>query len=303
MPGFLHCQFFLFCLLSITGCSRSPTSELVIYTSQDKIYAEPIFRLFEKSHGIRIKPVFDSEAVKTAGLANRLLAEKSFPQADLFWNNEEFHTRRLMARGVLESNFSVLGYRSRQLLVHREKLDGIAAPTSLLELTNSRYAGKIVMAYPLFGTTATHLLVLKSLWGAEGWERWCRELSRNQLMVVDGNSICAQQVNRGERALGLTDSDDIRALADRSPLLSSVSLKDDGYFIPNTVAIVTGSRNRKAAADFVAFLQSLEVRNRLILAGAIEAVIPEPKVQIRWDLILSTGEADLKKLHQIFTRS
>ena len=37
-----------------------------------------------------VRAVYDSEAVKTVGLVNRLIAEKANPQCDLFWNNEEF---------------------------------------------------------------------------------------------------------------------------------------------------------------------------------------------------------------------
>ncbi len=52
---------------------------------------------FEKETGIKVKAVYDSEAVKTVGLANRLLAERSHPQCDVFWGNEEMRTRQLAA--------------------------------------------------------------------------------------------------------------------------------------------------------------------------------------------------------------
>lgn len=64
------------------------TNEVVIYAAQDQIYAEPILHEFEKETGLKVKAVYDSEAVKTTGLANRLLAERSHPQCDVFWGNE-----------------------------------------------------------------------------------------------------------------------------------------------------------------------------------------------------------------------
>ena len=51
--------------------------QVIIYAAQDQVYAEPILREFEQETGIKVKTVFDSEAVKTVGLANRLLAERS----------------------------------------------------------------------------------------------------------------------------------------------------------------------------------------------------------------------------------
>ena len=67
---------------------------VIVYAAQDQVYAEPILREFEKETGIKVKAVYDSEAVKTVGLANRLLAERSHPQCDVFWGNEEMRDRK-----------------------------------------------------------------------------------------------------------------------------------------------------------------------------------------------------------------
>src|SRR5262245_66172313 len=71
---------------------RSKTT-VVVYASQDQVYAEPILKDFEKLTGIKVRAVYDSEAVKTVAIANRLLAERSHPQCDIFWGNEELRTR------------------------------------------------------------------------------------------------------------------------------------------------------------------------------------------------------------------
>jgi len=63
-------------------------NQVVAYCAQDQDYAEPVFRDFERETGIRVRAVYDSEAVKTVGLANRLLAERSHPQCDVFWGNQ-----------------------------------------------------------------------------------------------------------------------------------------------------------------------------------------------------------------------
>src|SRR5262245_29448334 len=48
---------------------------VIAYVSQDQVYAEAIFQEFEQETGIHVLTVFDSEAAKTVGLVNRLLAE------------------------------------------------------------------------------------------------------------------------------------------------------------------------------------------------------------------------------------
>src|SRR6185436_14877775 len=80
------------------SCGREPS--VVVYASQDQVFAEPIFKAFERETGIRVRAVFDSEAAKTVAIANRLLAERRRPQCDVFWGNEEFRTRQLAATGV-----------------------------------------------------------------------------------------------------------------------------------------------------------------------------------------------------------
>src|SRR3982750_3589235 len=63
--------------------------------------AEPIVREFEKRTGIKVDLQTDTEATKSSGLAARLQAERSNPQADVWWGNEVFHTINLAENGVL----------------------------------------------------------------------------------------------------------------------------------------------------------------------------------------------------------
>src|SRR5512145_2461939 len=74
---------------------------VVVYTSVDQVYSEPVFRAFENETGIRVMPVYDVEATKTTGLVNRLIAEKARPQADAFWSGEFSQTVVLKKESVL----------------------------------------------------------------------------------------------------------------------------------------------------------------------------------------------------------
>src|ERR1700733_727585 len=113
-----------------TGCRKSGPQTVVVYTSQDEVFAEPIFRDFETQTGIRVRPVYDSEAVKTVGLVNRLLTESAHPQCDVFWNNEEFRTRQLAAHDVFRptNGWTHLGYRTRRLVINTNLLSLANAP-------------------------------------------------------------------------------------------------------------------------------------------------------------------------------
>src|SRR5258706_15417885 len=68
----------------VDPAKRVNPGKVVVYTSQDEVYSEMILREFERQTGFQVRSVNDSEAVKTVGLANRLLAERHHPQCDLF---------------------------------------------------------------------------------------------------------------------------------------------------------------------------------------------------------------------------
>jgi predicted small lipoprotein YifL len=139
-----------------TGCGKKGPLTVVVYTSQDEVFAEPIFREFETQTGIQVRPVFDSEAVKTVGLVNRLLTERNNPQCDVFWNNEEFRTRQLAARDIFRptNGWTHLGYRTRRIVINTNLLSAASAPRTFSDATNTLWRGKAALAYPLFGTTA-----------------------------------------------------------------------------------------------------------------------------------------------------
>src|SRR2546421_303257 len=213
----------LLCLASLlvlsSGCTSKSERQVVVYTSQDREYAEPIFREFTRRTGIKVNALYDSEAAKTVGLANRLLAEKSHPQCDVFWNNEELRTWQLAAKNVVETNWLSLGYRARRLVLNTNHLSlqiiplisGDGKNLGLRDLAISFTPGKVALAYPLFGTTATHFMALRQYWGEKKWEQWCRALHSKKPFLVDGNSAVVNLVGRGEAWVGLTDSDDIAA--------------------------------------------------------------------------------------------
>jgi len=70
----------VFPVFLLAGCTKKqPKEPVVLYSSQDQIYAEPILKEFTRKTGIEIKPLFDSESAKTVGLAHRLRAERSYP--------------------------------------------------------------------------------------------------------------------------------------------------------------------------------------------------------------------------------
>lgn len=113
-------MFFIPCclvtLLLLVGCSdnkqnKQTDEEVVVYTSLDQYLSEPILKEFQRRTGIRVKPVYDTEAAKTTGLINRLIARRNSPDCDVLWNNEIIQTARLADMGLLQQYRSPLSER------------------------------------------------------------------------------------------------------------------------------------------------------------------------------------------------
>ena len=298
----------LICLLFPLVVQRNgivSSLQVVIYISQDQVYAEPLLREFERQTGIDVRAVYDSEAVKTVGLVNRLIAEKDRPQCDIYWSNEEMRTRQLAAIGVLEQ-WAAVGHRSRRIAVNTNQVSLAAAPRSLTELTNSRWHGKVALAYPLFGTTAAHFLSLRQRWSDEPWQNWCRAFAANKPFLVDGNSVSAKLVAKGEAWVGLTDSDDIAAEQREGGSIVPLPLTEESLLIPNTIAVVRGARHPEAAEKLYAYLQRSDVLEKLVAAQALEGVFPSigPQATLKpdWDQLLSELDASITEMKQIFLR-
>src|SRR5262249_13329065 len=140
---------------------------------------------FAQRTGLKVDPKFDTEKDKSVSLFTELLKEKDRPRCDVFWNNEPLNTIRLQGLGLLEpyDSPSAIPYperwkaadhtwhafaaRARVLIVNTKLVEAEDWPKSLLDLTDARWKGRVVMARPLFGTSATQGACLFSVLGSK----------------------------------------------------------------------------------------------------------------------------------------
>jgi hypothetical protein len=60
--------------LTLFAC-RSSSKDVVVDTSVDQPFSQPVFAAFEKQTGIHVRAVYDTEETKSTGVVNRLIAE------------------------------------------------------------------------------------------------------------------------------------------------------------------------------------------------------------------------------------
>jgi len=284
--------FILTLTLTLTACSFGKSSQkVVVYTSVDQVFAEPVLKMFEKQYGIKVLPVFDVEANKTSGLVNRLIAEKNLPRGDVFWNGEIAQTLILKEKDILqpyksenssdilniykdsENYWTAFGGRARVFIVNTNLLKPYEYPSSINDLLNENYdAKKIGIAKPLFGTTATHSAALYHIWGREKTMDFFKRLISRGVTILDGNSVVRDQVADGQLMFGLTDTDDaISALEKGKPVAIVFPDQKEGesgtLIIPNTVAFIKGAPNSDNAKKFIDFMLDKNTEKALVESG------------------------------------
>jgi iron(III) transport system substrate-binding protein len=246
--------------------------------------------------------VYDTEEIKSTGLANRLLAEKARPQADVFWSNEPVRTLVLKSRQVLapyrspsaegipatlvdpDGYWTGFSARMRVIAYNTKLVKAQDAPRSVFDLTNVKWRGQVAIADPRFGSTSFHIAALYALAGDVKMDEFFRELKANGVRIVDGNSVVRDLVARGEVKVGLTDTDDVNvALGDGQPI--SMVLPDrEGLGVPvmpNMVSLIAGAPHPEEGRRLIDYLLSPDVERQLAQSDAVQvplhAGVPGPE--------------------------
>lgn len=297
-------SFAILAAFAMASCGGSDSAtgkheEVVVYVALDEMFSRPILDRFEEETGLRVVAQYDTEASKTTGLVNRLLAERERPRADVFWNNEVVQTIRLKNEGILapytsparetipedfkdtEGYWTGLAARGRVIIYNTDLVS--EPPASLHDFLDPTWKGKAAIARPLFGTTATHAAALFATWGDDHAKAFFEGLKANEVSILPGNATVRDLVAQGEYAIGLTDTDDANgAVEDRLP--AQWLFPDQGedgmgtLIIPNSVALIEGGPNSEGGKKLIDYLLSPEVEAALAKTRSIQIPL-NPEVE------------------------
>ena len=277
----------------LTGCrGASPDArEVTAYVSADRPFSEPILQDYQRRSGVRVNVVYDTEETKSTGLANRLLAEKGRPQADVFWSNEPVRTLVLKSRDVLapyqspaaegiadtfkdgEGYWTGFSARLRAIVYNTDKVKAADAPQSVFDLADPRWKGQVAIADPRFGSTSFHVAALYAELGDQRIDDYFRRLKANDVKVVDGNSVVRDMVARGDVLVGLTDTDDVNVALEAKQPVAMVLPDRDGIGVPvmpNMVSLIAGAPHAEEGKRLIDYLLSADVERRLAESEAVQ---------------------------------
>ena len=162
--------------------------------------------------------------------------------------------------------------RARVLIYNTKEIGAAPPPTGLADLVDSRWRGRAAIAKPFFGTTLTHVAVLYRAWGPRRLGAWLYAANANDVGLFPGNGPVKEMVASGERALGLTDTDDAyeAVLAGKPVGVIIPDANDGAVLIPNTVAFIKGCPHPEEARLLVDYLLSADVERKLAIGPSAQ---------------------------------
>ncbi|MBI4222512.1 MAG: extracellular solute-binding protein [Planctomycetes bacterium] len=262
-------------------------NEVIVYTSEDKIFSEPVLQGFEKKTGIKVRAIYDTEETKSAGLVNRLIAEKDNPQADVFWSGDPVRPALLEFKGIITPYFSSVaadipksykdedghwtGFsaRARIILYNSNLVSMDERPLSIFDLAKRMWRGQVAIANPLFGTTSIHMAALFIILGDEKAKKFMNDLKANGVKIVSSNSEVRRLVARGEVKVGITDTDDANVAVREGSAVKIVYPDQSGMgtlIMPNMVCLIKNSPNQENGKKLIDYLVSRDVEKSLAWA-------------------------------------
>lgn len=279
----------LICFLLLQACKSGYRNEVVVYTSVDQVFSEPVLQDFEKETGVKVKVVFDTEEAKSTGVMNRLIAEKDNPQCDVFWSGDPIRADLLKQKRITtpyksivaedispvfkdkDGHWTGFSARARVLLYNTDSIEEGKLPSSIAALTDPKFKGRFAMANPLFGTTSFQIAALFISWGDTDAMKWLQGIKTNEVVIATSNGDVKKKVMNGEVAMGLTDTDDANEAIKDGGHVKIVFLDQQGIgdlINPNTVSLIANSPNSENGRKLIDYLLSKQTERKLAISCA-----------------------------------
>ncbi len=265
-------------LLTACGSSSGASSgSITLYSGQHQQTTQSLISAFEKQTGIAVNVRYNDEDT----FADEIVAEKSHPRADVFFTENSPPLEYLQNKGLLApvepstlanipSRFNSprgdwvgVSARVSVLMYNPGLISASQLPTSVLQMADQRYRGKVALAG---GETDFQPIVtsVEQTYGKGRTISWLDGLKANASgHIYPDNETVANQINRGAVAFGIVNQYywyRMRAEIGAANVHSKIAYfapGDPGYVINvSGVAALKSSKNPSGAQKFLAFLVS-----------------------------------------------
>lgn len=257
-------------VLSACGTAADPGSSataeaktLTVYSGRSEELVGPLLSDFTKDTGIEVEVRYAG----TAELAAQLLEEGDRSPADVFFSQDAGALGALDQAGLLaplptstldqvpatyraESGTWVgTSARARVLLYNEDLVPQADLPSSVLELAEPQWKGKVAIA-PTNASFQSFVTAMRLSVGEQRTEEWLAALMANDVQIFEGNSAIRDAVDAGQVAVGLANH---YYWFERAAEVGADTLKVQNHFLAEgdagSLVNVAGAAILKTGAD------------------------------------------------------
>ncbi len=277
-------------VLALTACGSKEPEEgakqevvedkVVVYSTHAESLLEVVVSEFERETGIKV------EYINLKGaLADRVLAEKNAPQADVMYGGasslfidlaekdvfEETHPEWEEELNPLFKDEGGLWYGTIQtpvvMFYNSEMLSKEEAPKDWYDLIKPEYEDKMVFrdaGSSSAKATYSSLLYQYDKEGriSEGWE-FMKSLDRNTKKYYGSGSLQFQAVGRKEASISFAVLSSVIANRDNGLPLEIIDAESGSPVITDAIGVIKNSKHPNAAKKFLEFAGSKKIQSKL----------------------------------------
>ncbi|HUG85887.1 MAG TPA: extracellular solute-binding protein [Euzebya sp.] len=258
----------------LTACGGAEREAVTIYSGRTSNLMAPLLEQFVDQSGIDV----DVRYGDSAELAVLIEQEGERTPADVFLSQSPGATGFLAGEGRLAPlDQAVLDLvderfrnaqglwvgasgRQRVLVYNSELIEEDALPTSVFDVTDEPYAGRVAVA-PSNGSFQDFVTAMTITEGEDVTRGWLEALVATDAPTYANNNAIVEAVGRGEVPMGLVNHYYNHRFIDEDPSLPSRNHLFDGddigaLLIASSVSIIEGSDVTEEARQLVEFLLS-----------------------------------------------
>jgi iron(III) transport system substrate-binding protein len=286
----------------LAACGGEDEPSLVIYNAQHEELIDVVAEEFTEKTGIEVELRNGSDLE----LANQLVAEGKDSPADVFLTENSPAMTLVDSKDLFteldqttldkipaqfrpdDGQWTGFAARSTVMVYNDEKVEESELPTSIMELAEPEWEGRISFS-PTGADFQAIVSAVLATKGEAATKEWLAGLKRNGT-VYDGNNVVLQSVNAGEKDAGVIyhyywyrDQEEAGENSDDSRL-HFFGRKDPGAFLSVSGAGVLASSDDKTDAQkFVDFLVSEDGQEVIADSYALEYTL-NPNVDLGRDV-------------------
>ena len=287
----------LMLLVPLSGCGEEE-ADLVVYNAQHEELISEVAASFEEESGLNVELRNGSDLE----LANQLVAEGESSPADVFLTENSPAMSLVQSEGLFttlddatlqqipeqfrpdDGSWTGFAARSTVLFYNTDAVQPDDLPTSILELAEPQWAGKVSFS-PTGADFQAIVSAVLELEGEQATREWLEGLKANG-EVYDGNNVVLESVNSGEVETGIAyhyywyrDQEESGEVSDDTQL-HFFEGGDPGAFVSVSGAgILEAGANQDAAQQFMDYLVGTDGQQQIADSYALEYTL-NPEVDL-----------------------